>query len=249
MEKLKVLKNTQIIILGVCIAVATILSSLILSKAILEFREFTNQIIAVTGSAEKKIISDYIIWEANFSRSAPVLKDAYTKLEEDLQKVKNYLFQKSIKEDELVIYPVTTKVLYKKTEKGYSTNKIEGYLLSQKIEVKSHNVYRVDKIARESTELIKQNIQFFSEPPKYFYTNLARLKIEMLQEATENAKQRATNIAESTGNEIGPIRSARMGVFQITPITSTEVSWYGENDTSSLEKKIMAVVKVSFAIK
>lgn len=40
-----------------------------------------------------------------------------------------------------------------------------------------------------------------------------------------------------------------MGVFQITPVTSTEVSNWGMNDTSSLDKKVMVVVTVSFAIK
>ena len=56
------------------------------------------------------------------------------------------------------------------------------------------------------------------------------------------------NMVKATGNKIGFIRSARMGVFQITPITSTDVSDWGVNDTSSLEKKVMAVVSASFAI-
>jgi hypothetical protein len=96
--------------------------------------------------------------------------------------------------------------------------------------------------------LINQDIQFISQAPEYYYTKLADLKIEMLAKATEDAKQRAISMANSTGNKIGAIRSAKMGVFQITPITSTNVSWYGENDTSSFEKKVMAVVTASFAI-
>ena len=44
------------------------------------------------------------------------------------------------------------------------------------------------------------------------------------------------------------MRSVRMGVFQITPRHSTEVSDYGINDTSSLEKDITAVVRVTFAV-
>ena len=55
-------------------------------------------------------------------------------------------------------------------------------------------------------------------------------------------------MAKATGNTIGFMRSAKMGVFQITPINSTEVSDWGENDTSSLYKKVTAVVTVSFAI-
>ena len=246
---LNVLKNTQIIILGVCIAFATIISALIISKGMVEFKKFSEQVIEVTGSAEKRITSDYIVWECHFSRCAPVLKDAYAMLEEDLKKVKNYLLAQGIKESEIYIYPVSTKIMYKKTEKGYDTNEVENYCVSQRIKVESHDVPKVDSVARCSTELIKQGIQFFSEPPKYFYTKLDTLKVEMLKEATANAKQRAVNIARSTGNTIGSIRSARMGVFQINPVTSTDVSWYGNNDTSSLEKKVMAVVKVKFSIK
>jgi hypothetical protein len=70
----------------------------------------------------------------------------------------------------------------------------------------------------------------------------------MLGKATENAKQRATSMAQSTGNKIGLMRSAKMGVFQITSPTSTDVSDSGQNDTWSLDKKVMAVVSVSFAI-
>lgn len=70
----------------------------------------------------------------------------------------------------------------------------------------------------------------------------------MLAKATENAKQRAENMARATGNKIGFMRSAKMGVFQITPVTSTDVSDWGTNDTSSLDKKVMSVVTVSFAI-
>jgi hypothetical protein len=39
-----------------------------------------------------------------------------------------------------------------------------------------------------------------------------------------------------------------MGVMQITAADSNEVSDSGINDTSSLEKDIMAVVNVSFAV-
>jgi hypothetical protein len=40
----------------------------------------------------------------------------------------------------------------------------------------------------------------------------------------------------------------RVGVFQITPRFSTEVADYGINDTSSRDKDITAVVRVTFAL-
>ena len=114
--------------------------------------------------------------------------------------------------------------------------------------IRSYDVKKVDAIARQSTELINQGVQFVSGVPEYFYTKLAELKVEMLAKATENAKKRAETMATSTGNKIGLMRSARMGIFQITPINSYDVSWYGNNDTSSYEKKVTAVVDVAFAI-
>ena len=54
---------------------------------------------------------------------------------------------------------------------------------------------------------------------------------------------------KSTNNRVGKIESVRMGVFQITPVDSTDVSDMGINDTSTIEKKITAVSNVTFKVK
>jgi hypothetical protein len=247
-ESLKVLRSTQIIILGVCIALATIVSTVILSKGLLQIKKFSSEVIDVTGSAEKKITSDYIVWNASFSVRDAQLKNAYEGLRKDLDTVMAYFKSKNIKEDEIVVSQVASEVIYGKNDKGNPTNDIEGYVLTQNIQVKSYDVSKIDELARESTELINQDIQLISQAPQYFYTKLAELKIEMLSMATENARDRAMTMAKATGNKIGLMRSAKMGVFQITPANSYDVSWYGENDTSSFEKKVQAVVTATFAI-
>jgi len=248
MEGGKILKNSQIIVLGICIAVATIVSSVILSGGFLKVMKFTREQINVTGSATEEIRSDYIVWRGEFARREADLKTAYKGLQEDLDKVKRYLASKGVSETETIISQVSTETVYKKNEKGNDTNDIQGYRLIQDVEIRSNDVERIAKVSRESTELIDQGIQFTSPAPEYFYTKLDELKIEMLAKATENAKQRAESMAKATNNKIGFMRSARMGVFQITPITSTDVSDWGMNDTTSLDKKVMSVVTVSFAI-
>ena len=241
-------KDSQIIILGICIAVATITASLILSQGILKVIKFNNQVISVTGSAQKNIQSDYIIWTCSFSRREPALSDAYKKLGEDLKKVSGYLQSQGIQASEMTVSQITSDKVFKKSKEGKDTNEIEAYELVQAIEIRSNNVAVVDVVSRGSTQLINEGIIFVSFAPSYFYTKLDELKIEMLAKATENAKARADNMVKATGNRIGFMRSAKMGVFQITPVTSTDVSDYGINDTSSFEKKVMAVVNVGFAI-
>lgn len=242
------LKNTQIIILGFCIVIATIVSSFIISHGIMKIMKFKEEQITVTGSAQKDIKSDSVSWTCSFSARSDDMSKAYAKLSEDLPVIKKYLVSNGVPEDQIIVSQIYTTVLYQKNEKGNDTNTIQGYLLTENIDIKSADVEKITRISRESTELINQGITFVSYAPQYTYTNLDSLKVEMLAEASENARQRATSMTNATGNKISLMRSAKMGVFQITPVNSTEISDYGVNDTTSLYKKITAVVSVSFAI-
>ena len=53
----------------------------------------------------------------------------------------------------------------------------------------------------------------------------------------------------SSGKSAGQLKSASVGVFQITPPYSNEISDYGINDTSSIDKEITAVITCTFEIK
>jgi uncharacterized protein len=88
-----------------------------------------------------------------------------------------------------------------------------------------------------------------SQPPQYLFTKLDDLKVDMIGEATKNAVERGRKIAQSTGRDVGVLRSAQVGVFQITPKNSTEVSDYGLYDTTAIEKKVTAVVNANFSIR
>jgi hypothetical protein len=248
MEEKGFLKNSQIIVLGVCIAVATIASSVILSQGFLKVTKFVKEQISVTGSAQKLITSDRAVWRGSFSVRGVDLQSAYKNLKDSLEKVKKYLVAQGIGEKEIIASQITTETIYKKTDSGVETNDILAYRLTQSVEVVSSDVAKITDLARSATELINQGIEFYSQSPEYFYTKLEELKVEMLAKASENAKQRAENMVKATGNKIGFMRSARMGVFQITPASSTEVSDWGLNDTSSMDKKVTAVVSASFAI-
>ena len=249
MKNNSIFKNTQIIILGMCVAAATIASSFKFSHGLLRIMKFKQEQISVTGSAQKEIKSDFISWTCSFSARSENLAGAYKNLSETLPIVKKYLILKGITEDQIIVSQIYTKILYLKNEKGNNTNTIQGYELSQNIDVMSGEVDKITGISRDSTELINQGVNFVSYAPQYTYTKLDSLKVEMLSEASENARQRAQSMVNATGNKIGFIRSAKMGVFQITPVNSTEISDYGINDVTSLYKKVTAVVSASFAIK
>jgi hypothetical protein len=207
-----------------------------------------DQTITVTGSARKRITSNLVIWRSAISYQAPVLSDAYRSLSEAVPRVKAYLVSKGIPENEITVSSIYSQTLHGRTNDGVETSEITGYSLRQELSVRSKDVVKIGQIAREATELINQGILIESMAPEYIYTDLGSLKIEMLAEAAKDAKVRAEQIAQSTGSSIGNVRTARMGVLQITPADSNEVSDSGMNDTSSLEKDITAVVNIGFAV-
>jgi hypothetical protein len=207
-----------------------------------------DQTITVTGSAKKRITSDMVIWKTAVSYQASSLADAYRSLSESIPRVKSYLVGKGIPENQITISSISSQTLHGHGSNGEETAEITGYQLRQELEVKSNDVEKIAKVAREATELINQGILIESMAPAYHYTKLGDLKVEMLSEAAKDAKIRAEQIAKSTGSSIGSVRSARMGVLQITPADSNDVSDSGMNDTSSLEKDITAVVNIGFAV-
>ena len=219
-----------------------------------------NVTITVTGSASKNIKSDLGIWEGTFSNSSANLTDAYSKLKETNSKVKGYLSSNGFTEDKLKFSSISTTTLYEgkspddfsyygsKAPPSKTTGKVIGYKLTQSVTVESGDIEKIDKLSREVTELINQGIEIISDPPKFIYTKIGDLKIEMIGLAAQDAKNRAEQIAKSTGNKVGEVRSSRTGVMQINAKNNQEVSDYGVNDMSSLEKTISAVVNMSFSI-
>src|SRR5690606_17315314 len=133
---------------------------------------------------------------------------------------------------------VNTMTRYKTLPNGSMSDEVTGYELSQTVTLRDGDVARLDRLSREVTALIKDNVTFFSFPPQYYFTGLEGLKLDLLSAATENAKARAEALAKASGAEVGPLRSARQGVFQVTSYPSTDTSDYGIYDTSSIDKAV-----------
>ncbi len=240
-------KDWHLIIVAGIIAIGFVISAYLLGNSFVKARVADN--ITVTGSAKQQIKSDLATWNGFFSATAPQLTGAYEQLTVAQAKVKAYLIEKGVPENEIVFNAINTSTRNEILPSGQYTNKIESYELSQNVSISSADVDKITEISRQATELINQGVQFQSNPPQYFYTKIADLKIEMIGLATQDAFKRAEQIASNTNGRVGSLRVARMGVFQITPLYSNEISDYGINDTSSLEKEITAVMNCDFEIK
>ncbi len=241
-------KDYQIIIVGLLIAAGAVLSTTILAKSVVEFQKLQNQTIRVTGSASQNVTSDFATLALRIATRTPDLKSGYAKLESDVKAIKEFLTSKGIDEKTINVFSIDSYEYYRRNG-AYSSNEIEGYNLSVWVKVSSKDVEKITEVSKSANVLVNQNINITSNGVEYLVSNLDDLKVKMVGEATKNAKARAESMVAGTNGKIGTMNSARMGVFQIVPVNSTDVSDYGINDTSSLEKKIISTVNVTFNVK
>jgi uncharacterized protein len=228
------------------LSAALIVSSLLWAGAIRNMKRVDDGLL-ITGSAKRPIKSDYIVWRVSLASQQPTSQAAYQQLKTWTERVRRYLKAAKVPESEVSLSSLETSST-PEVINNRETGKILAYKLTQKLEIRSTQVDRYAKLSQEINELINEGLALTSEPPEYLYNELSKLRIEMVAEATKDAKARAESIAKSTGNRVGSVRSADTGVFQITPRHSTGVSNEGRYDTTSIEKDITAVVSVKFGI-
>ena len=242
---LEKIEKLQIATLGLLVALSLIISTRIVTK------NFNNNVISVTGSAYEIVKSDSANWTLTIKARANTKAQAYKNVKEQVPVVKKYLISKGFTEDQIEVKLATSYESYKNNpQTGYTTNVVEFYNYEQPIKISTKDVEKIKELSTCFQELVEQGINISSyDQPQYHYSKLADLKVKLLQQATTDARNRAKSMLKSNHNRIGKIRSARMGVFQITPVDSNDVSDSGYNDLSSIEKKVTAVSNVTFAIK
>ena len=235
-ENLQVLTVGLLVVLGLLIGTKTVITA------------FSGNTISVTGSAYEIVKSDSGSLRFNINVKRTNKNEAYNALQTQIKTVEKYLEDKNITKIERKT--VNGYYNYKRDEKtGAYTNIPESYNLSQPMTISSDNVDLVKEISNDITGLISQGIDINVYNVSYNYSKLPELKISLLEKASIDAKARAESMLKATHNRVGKISSVRMGVYQITPVDSTDVSNMGINDSSTIDKKVTAVANVSFKIK
>lgn len=207
-----------------------------------------NQTINVTGSAKKEIVSDLGFLRGTITVQSSTSEGAFAELNRQRPILVSYLEGKGFTKDKIEFFTINSYPVYETNNMGYQTGIVRAYVYSQRIEIQSTDVNKIKELSLDITSLIEKGVDFNVEQPEYHYTKMADLKIEIQAAAAKDAMIRAEKIAEATDRELGPMRSARMGVLQITPKFSNAISDYGINDLSSIEKEIVGVVNASFEI-
>lgn len=238
-------------LVAIAVVVSIVTSTVVASRAYVARGEQafkSDQLITVKGSTRKRIRSDQAVWQISVRGERKELAEAYEVLEESVARVRKFLEDQGFKPGELSLSSIGTTEHHARDAKGNATREVNSYSLWRGFAVSTTDVDRVFRAAGEVTQLIKEGVHVISCEPQYYYGGLAALKVDLMSEAAKDARARAENIAGAAGCKVAEVRSAHMGVLQVTQPLSTEVSDYGMYDTSTIDKDVQAVVTVCFRI-
>lgn len=242
-EFLEKLEKFQVLALALVLALGLVVATKIVSGAL------PSDGIAVTGSASKIVQSDKGTLTFNIISVQRTKKMSYEVVQKQIPIVLAYLKTKGFEDKDIDVKSTNGYNIYRILPNGNSSNEVEKYRLYQPITVKSNDVNKIKELSVNLLSLMDKGIEVEVQEPEYYYSKISDLKIELLNDASKDAKQRASAMLKATHNRAGKIQSVKMGVFQITDANSTDVSDAGIYNTSSIEKKVTAVANVVFKIK
>lgn len=238
-------KHHPLVTLGIILGGSFLVAVLIAMGTVFRLRGL-NDTVSVTGSAKMEVTSDQAKWTTQISRTVreSTLNTGYSQIAADLAKTKAFLKSQKIEDSEINITPVSMNEIYQQNQ---STEKL--YNLSQTFTIQTNDVDRLTVASKNISTIVSQGVIFSSLSLEYYYSKLPEARIQLLSQAIDDAKARATELAKNSGSGVGSLKSASSGVVQVNSRNSTDVSDYGSYDTSQIEKQITVTVKASFSLK
>jgi len=200
------------VIIGVCILVAARMFNSTL-------REFVNKDrqVSVKGLAEKVVPADEVEWDLSFFLEDNDQIKLFNRLKAQAEAIKAYGLANEITEEEITIEPVSI------SHNSYDyKNKPPRFWYSGRINIviSSNNVKRITDLKAREDELTAKGFIFDSNYINYYYYGLNKIKPEMIETATQEARKAAEKFAEDCGSKLGRIRTAYQGRFSIEDISS-----------------------------
>ena len=227
------------------IGLAVVLTTLVVSGTIRDVRG-TKDTVTVTASARKPIDANLVHWSLTVGAEEPTAAAAAKLLRGDVAAVRAFLIGGRVPPSAISSSVVSSEKLVEQLPKR---QRRITFRVTQRLDVKSTLIGVLEKAGPRVGALLERGIDVYVEPLEYLSTELGQAKLDALGAATAEARKRADVLARGLGGKLGRMKSSSLGVYQVTPRDSTEVSDYGINDTSSREKDVTAVVTATFFVK
>lgn len=204
--------------LGIFIFLGLAAVGYLMSQAIIQYKQMDRS-VTVKGLSEKELMADVVIWPIGYSIADNDLATLYETIETNNQLIGDFLTSKSIPNSAISFAPpsITDKSAQ---DYGNANNSTFRFVGSQTVTVYSEQIELVRQAMTQLSELGKQGIVIkgnnYENRTEYLFTGLNEIKPEMIEQATQNAREVALKFAADSSSRLGKIKQARQGQFSIS---------------------------------
>lgn len=208
--------------------------------------------VTVKGVAEREAKADLAVWPLSVVGADNSLTAAHTKLEKSVADVRQFLAKHGIdtSQIELTGFSVTDALAREYGPERLPTNR---YVIRQTVMVRSVRPDLVLAASQQIGELAAIGVVVSSGPeyrggdggPTFVFTGLNKLKPQMIADATARAREAAEQFARDSHSDVGGIRQANQGIFEILPRDQVP----GMSSASQINKTVRVVSTVEYFLK
>jgi hypothetical protein len=223
-------------ILGGAVAIGLALGGYFIGQGLLKARS-SERFVTVKGLAEREVKADLAIWPLVFAVTADDLVTLQARADDSARKIRAFL-ERDFREEPV---SVSAPRVQDREAQGVMRERanLSRYVAEVTVTLRTSQVEAVKAALERSGELVKQGVaivQNYEARTDYLFTQLDKLKPEMIATATKDARHAAEQFASDSGSKVGAIRHAQQGYFTIE-----------DRDRFSPEfKKIRVVTTVEF---
>lgn len=217
------------------LAVGIILGGYLLGDGLLRARQ-ADRSVTVRGLAERDVTADLATWTISYSSQAPTLGEAQTDIDADTQAIREFFT--SLGFDAAALQPTGANV------SEFTNYNRKTISIRQRLSLRTTDIRKAQAAVAKQFDLIKRGVVLEDgSGMSYTFTRLNEIKPEMVAEATRDARASAEQFAKHSGTEVGAIKNATQGYFEINARDGEGGGW-GTSDTPY--KTVRVVTTVNF---
>lgn len=176
-----------------------------------------DRVVSVRGLAEKEVQADRVIWSLAYKTVGDDLGSVYRDISSANKKIQTFLIKNGIKASDITNGAPQVNDLW--TNEYRDNVNRQRYNATSVTTVSSSDVAKVRALMTRTGELLSQGIAIapndYNYPIQFDFTSLNKIKPQMIEQATKNAREAAEKFAKDSESKLGKIKSAQQGLFSI----------------------------------
>ncbi|MFD3319502.1 SIMPL domain-containing protein [Alteromonas macleodii] len=198
------------------LGISAIISAALISDGLTDLKT-GDRYVTVKGVAERQVTADLALWPIRFVATGASLSEAQDRARSSRDAIIAFLKLQAIDQDAVELQRLD--VTDTRANPYQANNGEQKFIISQTLMVRSTDIARIRQAAQGVSELVDSGVVLSSDygpsGPTYLFNGLNDIKPEMIAEATASAREAAAQFAQDAKAELGGLRRANQGVFQI----------------------------------